>query len=85
MAHCPTKIVKCLAAALFALAGSTALYAQAAAPAPGGFEGIADQAMGALNAIVGSVLFFDVMFWDPDRTLPFIVLWLRARSQRDKE
>ena len=80
MTHRLTTNVKSFAAALFALAGSAALYAQAATPEPGGFEGIADQAMGALNAIVGSVLFFDVMFWDPDRTLPFIVLWLVVGS-----
>jgi AGCS family alanine or glycine:cation symporter len=39
---------------------------------------IADQAMGDLNAIVGAVLFFDVVFWDDTVQLPFIVLWLVA-------
>jgi len=45
-----------------------------------------DQAMGAVNSIIGSVLFADLIFWDnttaPDgttstgRRLPFIVAWL---------
>ena len=35
-----------------------------------------DGAMGTLNALVGNVLFFDVLFWDEARRLPFIVLWL---------
>lgn len=36
----------------------------------------ADRAMGAVNTVIGSVLFFDVMFWDDEHTVPFIVLWL---------
>ncbi|MDQ3698052.1 MAG: alanine:cation symporter family protein [Gemmatimonadota bacterium] len=36
----------------------------------------ADRAMGAVNSVVGAFLFFDVMFWDDARTVPFIVLWL---------
>jgi len=35
-----------------------------------------DQAMGAVNGVIGSVLFFDLLFWDDQRTLPFIVAWL---------
>ncbi len=35
-----------------------------------------DQMMGVLNSVVGSVLFFDVWFWDDQRTVPFIVVWL---------
>ena len=35
-----------------------------------------DQMMGVLNSIVGSVLFFDVWFWDDQRAVPFIVVWL---------
>jgi AGCS family alanine or glycine:cation symporter len=35
-----------------------------------------DQAMGAVNGAIGSVLFFDLLFWDDQRTLPFIVAWL---------
>ena len=54
----------------------------AAAPATtGGPTGpmlMVDQAMGAVNGVIGSVLFFDVMFWDDARTVPFIVLWLAA-------
>jgi alanine or glycine:cation symporter, AGCS family len=37
---------------------------------------IADDAMGAVNAVIGAVLFFDVVFWDDTVALPFIVLWL---------
>ncbi len=43
-----------------------------------GVMDVADQAMGDLNAIVGAVLFFDVVFWDDTVQLPFIVLWLVA-------
>ena len=68
-------------------AGHTLLLAQAAeadaAPAaaipdaaPEGVMEIADEAMGAVNAVIGAVLFFDVVFWDDQVTLPFIVLWL---------
>lgn len=35
-----------------------------------------DQIVGALNGAIGSVLFFDLLFWDDQRTLPFIVAWL---------
>ena len=38
--------------------------------------GLADTAMGALNGIVGAFLFYDVLFWDPVHSLPFIVVWL---------
>jgi AGCS family alanine or glycine:cation symporter len=41
-----------------------------------GFMGAADRAMGAINNVIGAFLFFDVMFWDDQRTVPFIVLWL---------
>lgn len=36
----------------------------------------ADRAMGAVNAVVSAVLFFDVAFWDDTITAPFIVVWL---------
>ena len=62
----------------------TAVPAQAAEP-NGVFDRI-DNAMGAVNGVIGSVLFADLIFWDnttaPDgsadegRRLPFIVLWL---------
>ncbi len=35
-----------------------------------------DRAMGSVNSVVGTVLFFDVLFWDDTRAVPFIVLWL---------
>jgi AGCS family alanine or glycine:cation symporter len=44
----------------------------------------ADAAMGTVNGIVGSVLFYDVFFWDNDQeqqqTIPFIVIWLVVGS-----
>ena len=36
----------------------------------------ADRAMGWVNDKFGAFLFFDVLFWDDARTMPFIVLWL---------
>ena len=36
----------------------------------------ADQAMGAVNSVIGAFLFFDVLFWDDQHAMPFIVLWL---------
>ncbi len=46
----------------------------------GGFMAAADRAMGRVNGVIGSVLFFDVYFWDngqeENRTIPFIVFWL---------
>jgi AGCS family alanine or glycine:cation symporter len=36
----------------------------------------ADQAMGAVNTVIGSFLFFDLLFWDDAHAIPFIVLWL---------
>lgn len=35
-----------------------------------------DQFMGAVNGVVGSVLFFDVWFWDDQHAVPLIVAWL---------
>ena len=45
------------------------------AAAPGVMD-FADQAMGKVNAAIGAFLFFDVLFWDDDHAMPFIVLWL---------
>ncbi|HEX2138549.1 MAG TPA: alanine/glycine:cation symporter family protein [Woeseiaceae bacterium] len=45
---------------------------------PEGVMKAADDAMGAANAVVGAVLFFDVAFWDDTVAVPFIVLWLVA-------
>ena len=44
--------------------------------AEAGRLGGADRAMGALNSVIGAVLFFDVLFWDDEHVIPFIVLWL---------
>lgn len=35
-----------------------------------------DQALGAVNGAIGSILFADILFWDEARTVPFIVAWL---------
>jgi AGCS family alanine or glycine:cation symporter len=35
-----------------------------------------DGIMGRLNAIIGAFFFFDLLFWDDEHTLPFIVAWL---------
>lgn len=87
--YATTCLLLLLAAAAVAAepAGHPLLLAQAAeagaapaAAAPGetpeGVMEIADQAMGAVNRVIGAVLFFDVMFWDDAVVLPFIVLWL---------
>ena len=42
----------------------------------GGWMGLIDEAMGALNAIVGAVFFFDLLFWDAEHSLPLLVAWL---------
>jgi AGCS family alanine or glycine:cation symporter len=67
------------------LLGAPQAAAAEAAPAsllpketPDGVMEQADRAMGALNAVVGAVLFFDVVFWDDTARVPFIVLWLVA-------
>ena len=44
--------------------------------APTGFEAQADSAMAIVNGWIGAIFFYDVLFWDPDRTLPLVVLWL---------
>jgi AGCS family alanine or glycine:cation symporter len=67
---------KAFAVVLFVLTGSAVLFAQTAGAESGGIMDMADRAMGAANAVIGAVLFFDVMFWSPTQTLPFIVLWL---------
>ncbi len=45
-------------------------------PGEGGIEGLVDEAMGAVNAVIGAVFFFDLLFWDADRSLPLVVFWL---------
>ena len=37
-----------------------------------------DGVVGVVNSWVSAVFFWDVMFWDPDNTLPLVVLWLVA-------
>jgi len=66
--------------------GSTGLPADETTPPPpiapsseaeaGGIMGAVDRAMGAVNAVIGYVFFFDVLFWDADHALPLAVLWL---------
>ena len=41
-----------------------------------GFMYQADRLMGNVNTVIGAFFFFDVLFWDPDRVLPLVVLWL---------
>jgi AGCS family alanine or glycine:cation symporter len=48
----------------------------AAEETPTGFMATADRYMGVLNGWLGAVIFWDVMFWDPDHTFPLVVLWL---------
>lgn len=43
---------------------------------PSGFEAQADSAMSVVNGWIGAFFFYDVLFWDPGRTLPLVVLWL---------
>jgi alanine or glycine:cation symporter, AGCS family len=35
-----------------------------------------DTAMGQVNYWIGELFFFDLMWWDPDRTVPLVVAWL---------
>ena len=42
----------------------------------GGIAGLIDETMGGLNAIIGAVFFFDLLFFDPDHSLPLLVFWL---------
>ena len=42
----------------------------------GGIMNGVDRIMGRLNAIIGAFFFFDLLFWDDEHTLPFIVAWL---------
>ena len=43
---------------------------------PGDLMNAIDGIMGRLNAIIGAFFFFDLLFWDDEHTLPFIVAWL---------
>lgn len=61
---------------LTAGAASAAGQVPAEPPPAGGLMAAADRAMGHVNAAIGRVLFFDLLFWDDTRRLPFIVAWL---------
>jgi alanine or glycine:cation symporter, AGCS family len=41
-----------------------------------GFMATADRAMGSVNSVIAAAFFFDLAFWDPDTTLPLVVIWL---------
>jgi len=59
------------------LLGMPELLAITQEPAePVGFQAQADAVVGRVNAVIAAVFFFDLMFWDPERTLPFVVAWL---------
>ena len=45
-------------------------------PRPAGLMDGADRVMGVVNAWIGAVFFFDLIFWNDAQRLPFIVLWL---------
>ena len=40
------------------------------------FERNVDAAMGRVNGVIAAVFFFDVLFWDDEREVPLVVLWL---------
>src|SRR5688572_29044933 len=40
------------------------------------FERNVDAAMGRVDGVVAAVFFFDVLFWDDQREIPLVVLWL---------
>jgi AGCS family alanine or glycine:cation symporter len=48
----------------------------AADRAPRGFEARADAAMGRFNGWITAVFFFDLIWWNPDASLPLVVAWL---------
>jgi alanine or glycine:cation symporter, AGCS family len=50
--------------------------AEAREPMGRALEDRADRAMGRVNGWIATVFFYDIMFWDPEVTLPFVVLWL---------
>lgn len=45
-------------------------------PLQTGVMGAIDGAMGSVNSVIGSVFFADVLFWDDERSMPLVVLWL---------
>jgi AGCS family alanine or glycine:cation symporter len=69
-----------LAAPLAARTTTAAIPAAPQTQDEGGFMASTDRAMGAVNGIIASVFFFDLIFWDnnqPDQiSIPIVVLWL---------
>ena len=49
---------------------------QPAPAAPQGWQASLDAAMARVNGVISSAFFFDLLWWDPDRTLPLVVAWL---------
>lgn len=47
---------------------------------PTGFMATVDNAMGAVNSVISAFFFFDVMFWNPDHSIPLVVVWLVVAS-----
>jgi alanine or glycine:cation symporter, AGCS family len=41
-----------------------------------GFMATLDGYAGTLNSWIGAFFFYDLLFWDPEHRLPFVVLWL---------
>jgi len=77
MTTSPGRVVRGLAGAclLSLLPLSSAFAAQAT-----GFMATVDSAVGAVNAVISAVFFFDLMFWDPTHKLPLVVVWLVVAS-----
>ncbi len=71
------RLTRGLLAALFA---SAAPLSTAAAQEATGFMATVDSAVGAVNAVISSVFFYDVFFWDPDHVVPLVVIWLVVAS-----
>jgi AGCS family alanine or glycine:cation symporter len=71
------RLTRGLSAALLA---SAAPLSTAAAQEATGFMATVDSAVGAVNAVISSVFFYDVMFWDPDHSVPLVVIWLVVAS-----
>src|SRR5690606_4887661 len=63
-------------AAVLAVPGAAILPMLQVADQPVGFQARADAMMGRVNGVISAVFFFDIMFWDPDVTLPLVVAWL---------
>jgi len=49
---------------------------EAAEKAEGRLMARIDAVMGSVNGVIGAFFFYDVLFWDDEHVLPFLVLWL---------